>query len=43
MDKDKGLNIILTCSQWLNYEGHRSTWSSQMAFDLRFEHILALN
>ena len=25
---DQGL-IILTCSQWLNYEGRRSTWSSR--------------
>ena len=21
--------MILTCSQWLNYEGRRSTWSSR--------------
>ena len=24
--------MILTCSQWLNYEGRRSTWSSRKAY-----------
>ena len=29
--KDRGL-IIITCSQWLNYEGRRSTWLSRKAY-----------
>ena len=29
--KDRGL-IILTCNQWLNYEGRRSTRSSRKAY-----------